>query len=98
MIRLLLLLFSIPPICYGITFSVEGNETIASEASVLNDTIHMQDSVENSTQLNATGSVNINDTEKIENMTETDQVGGISSVPSLPQSPPPPAPPPCTVC
>lgn len=47
-------------------------ETIASETSILNDTITMQNSIENSTQSNVTGSNNP------ENITETNQTGSIS--------------------
>jgi hypothetical protein len=47
-------------------------ETIASETSILNDTDTMQNSIENSTQSNATGSKNV------ENITETNQTGSIS--------------------
>jgi hypothetical protein len=47
-------------------------ETIAYETSVLNDTDPMQNSPENSTQSNASGSKNA------ENITETNQTGSIS--------------------
>jgi hypothetical protein len=61
-------------------------ETIASETSILNDTTTMQNSIESSTQSNATGSRNV------ENITETNQTGRISSLrsPSLGGN--------CTVC
>ena len=49
-----------------------GRETIAGETSILNDTITMQNSIENSTQSNATASNNP------ENVTETNQTGSIS--------------------
>jgi hypothetical protein len=47
-------------------------ETIASETSILNDTDTMQNSIENSTQSNVTGSHNPG------NITETNQTGSIS--------------------
>ena len=47
-------------------------ETIASETGILNDTVTMQNSIENLTQSNATGSNNP------ENVTETNQTGSIS--------------------
>lgn len=48
-------------------------ETMASETSViLNDTITTQNSIENSTLSNASGSKNV------ENITETNQTGSIS--------------------
>jgi hypothetical protein len=47
-------------------------ETIASETSILNNTNATQNSVENSTQSNATGSNNT------KNVTETNQTGSIS--------------------
>jgi hypothetical protein len=47
-------------------------ETIARETSILNDTDTTQNSIENSTQSNATGSNNP------ENVTETNQTGSIS--------------------
>ena len=49
-----------------------GRETIASETSILNDTNATQNSIENLTQSNATGSNNP------ENVTETNQTGSIS--------------------
>jgi DNA/RNA endonuclease YhcR with UshA esterase domain len=47
-------------------------ETIASETSILNDTNATQNSIENLTQSNATGTINP------ENVTETNQTGSIS--------------------
>ena len=64
--------------------------TIASEGRISNDTTTIQNSVENSTQSNATGSKNV------ENITDTNQTGSISgkvsslSNPSLGGN--------CTVC
>jgi hypothetical protein len=54
------------------TLALMVRETIASETSILNDTITMQNSIENSTQSNVTGSKNF------ENITETNQTGSIS--------------------
>jgi hypothetical protein len=47
-------------------------ETIASETSILNNTNPTQNSIENSTQSNSTGSNNT------ENVTQTNQTGSIS--------------------
>ena len=47
-------------------------ETIASETTILKDTDAMQNSIENLTQSNATGSNNT------KNVTETNQTGSIS--------------------
>ena len=47
-------------------------ETIASDTSILNDTITMQNSIENSTQSNVTANNNP------ENIMETNQTGSIS--------------------
>ncbi len=47
-------------------------ETIANETGILNDTDATQNSIQNSTQSNATGSINP------ENVTETNQTGSIS--------------------
>lgn len=60
-------------ICYSITLSLMVMETMASETSViLNDTTTTQNSIENSTLSNASGSKNV------ENITETNQTGSIS--------------------
>jgi hypothetical protein len=65
-------------------------KTIASKTSLSNDTTTIQNSIENSTQTNATGSKNV------ENVAETNQTGSISgrisslSSPSLVGN--------CTVC
>ena len=59
-------------ICCSITLSLMDRETIASEPSILDDTTATQNSIENSTQSNSTGSQNV------ENITETNQTGSIS--------------------
>lgn len=59
-----------------------GMETMASETSViLNDTTTTQNSIENSTLSNASGSKNV------ENITETNQTGSISGRTSSLMSP-----------
>lgn len=56
-------------------------ETIANETGILNDTDATQNSIQNSTQSNATGSNNP------ENVTETNQTGSISGRISTLRSP-----------
>ena len=67
-LRLLILILT----CYSITLALIVRETIASETSNLNGTDANQNSIENLTQSNATGSNNP------ENVTETNQTGSIS--------------------